>query len=80
MAGLTPIETTEAIEMIRRIRERGITIIVVEHNMRAVMSLSERILCFDQGIKITEGTPREVSCNPDVIECYLGRENSYVEG
>lgn len=80
MAGLTPPETTEAITMMRKIRDQGITLLVVEHNMRATMTLSERIICFDYGTKIAMGTPLEIKNNPEVIECYLGTEECHVEG
>jgi len=73
MAGLTPAETKEAVDMIRHIRDRGITLMVVEHNMRAVMSLCSRIIAFDSGMKVTEGSPAEVSRHPKVIQSYLGR-------
>ncbi len=73
MAGLTPNETMEAIRMIRQIRDRGITLMVVEHNMRAVMSLCSRIIAFDSGMKVTEGSPSVVSKHPKVIESYLGK-------
>lgn len=73
MAGLTPAETKEALDMIRKIRDHGITLMVIEHNMRAVMSLCSRIIAFDSGMKITEGSPLEVSRHPKVIESYLGK-------
>lgn len=78
MAGLTPTETTQAIEMILRLRDQGITLMVVEHNMRAIMTVSDRIIAFDHGTKIAEGTPTEVSNHPEVIESYLGAESEYV--
>jgi len=74
MAGLTPTEMKDAIEMVRNIRNSGITLMVVEHNMKAIMSLSDRIIAFDHGAKIAEGSPEEVSNHPDVIDSYLGAE------
>ena len=72
MAGLNPTECQEFMELIRRIRDTGISIIIIEHVMRAIMSLSERIYVLNQGCKIAEGTPEEISNNPDVIKSYLG--------
>ena len=76
MAGLTPTETAKAIDMIRSLRYDGITLMVVEHNMRAIMSLSDRIVAFDHGAKIAEGSPVKVSNHPEVIDSYLGAEVS----
>lgn len=75
MAGLTPIETSKAIDMIQRLRDSGITIIVVEHNMKAIMKLSDRIVAFDHGAKIAEGAPGQVSNHPEVIRSYLGTDD-----
>jgi branched-chain amino acid transport system ATP-binding protein len=75
MAGLTPMETSDAIDMIKRLRDSGITIIVVEHNMKAIMKLSDRIVAFDHGSKIAEGGPVEVSNHPEVIKSYLGADD-----
>ena len=74
MAGLTHTEIAEAIRLIAGLRDRGLTVVVVEHVMRAVMSLSDRILVLDQGTKIAEGGPREISSDPRVIQAYLGAE------
>ncbi len=74
MAGLTPTEIGEAIRLIGSLRDRGITVVVVEHVMKAVMTLSDRIMVLDQGMKIGEGTPREVASDPRVIQAYLGAE------
>ena len=74
MAGLNPTEVGEAIKLIATLRDRGLTVVVVEHVMRAVMSLSDRIVVLDQGAKIAEGKPKEIAENPRVIQAYLGKE------
>jgi len=74
-AGMNPQETAEAIRLFRRIRdEKGITILLIEHDMRVVMNISERISVMDYGEKIAEGSPDEIRKNQRVIEAYLGRE------
>ena len=73
-AGLNPAELDEAISLIQRIRRRGVTIIVVEHIMKLVMSISNRIHAINYGETIAEGTPEEVASNKEVIEAYLGKE------
>jgi branched-chain amino acid transport system ATP-binding protein len=74
MAGLTRPEVAEAMEDVSRLRDRGITIIMIEHLMQAIMAVSDRIIVLDYGRKIAEGTPQEVSTNRKVIEVYLGEE------
>jgi branched-chain amino acid transport system ATP-binding protein len=74
-AGMNPNETEEAIKLFRRIRDdKGITVLLIEHDMRVVMNISERISVMDYGEKIAEGTPAEIRSNQRVIEAYLGRE------
>ena len=73
MAGLTPVEGADALEIIRRLHQRyDLTIIVIEHVMRALMRLCERLVVLHHGAKIAEGPPNEVANNADVIRAYLG--------
>lgn len=72
LAGLNPTEIEHMIETIRGIRKSGVTIFMIEHVMRAIMSLSDRIVVINLGRKLAEGSPREIAENPDVIKAYLG--------
>jgi len=75
-AGLNPAELDESVSIIRRIRDKGITIMIIEHHMRVIMAISDRIVVLNYGEKIAEGTPGEIRGNPLVVEAYLGEAPS----
>ncbi len=73
MVGLTPTEVAEFITLIKRIRGRGITVFMIEHVMKAIMEISDRIIVLHHGEKIAEGTPQEIASSQEVIKVYLGK-------
>jgi len=75
-AGLNPHELDESIAIIRKIRERGITIMIIEHHMKVIMSISDRIVVLDYGQKIAEGTPEMIRSDAGVIKAYLGEADN----
>jgi len=74
MAGLTPSEKAHTADLLRKVREQGITLVIVEHDMKVVMTLCSRIILMNRGEKLIEGTPQEVSNDPKAITAYLGEE------
>ncbi len=72
MAGLNPTETAEAMELVTKIRDKGITVFMIEHVMKAIMSVCDQIIVLHHGEKIAEGTPKEIATSKKVIEVYLG--------
>ena len=76
MAGLNHAEAEEAMKLIRKIRDSKITIVIVEHIVKAITGLSDRIVVLNMGGKIAEGTPDEIICNPHVIDVYLGQAHA----
>lgn len=75
MAGLNPSEVDQAIELVQNIRDQGITVFMIEHVMKAIMEISDRIVALHFGTKIADGTPREVAADKTVLEVYLGIQN-----
>jgi branched-chain amino acid transport system ATP-binding protein len=76
MAGLTHTEVAQAMELIDKIHRKGVTVIMIEHVMKAVMSVCDRIIVLHHGKKIAEGTPQEIAGNQTVVEVYLGEQPS----
>ena len=74
-AGMNTEETTQASTLVRGLRNRGLTVMLVEHDMRAVMALSDRVTVLSFGRKLAEGVPQDIQGNVTVIEAYLGRED-----
>ena len=75
-AGMNPVESAELVALVRRVRERGVTVLLIEHQMRVVLGVSDRVAVFDYGVKIAEGEPRAVMSDARVVEAYLGREGA----
>jgi ABC-type branched-subunit amino acid transport system ATPase component len=73
--GLTPVELDRMLALIRDIRDGGVTVLYIEHNMRAIRAICDRVVVLDFGEKIAEGTPNDVSNNPRVVEAYLGESS-----
>ncbi len=74
IAGLNPTESSEVMELVTRVRDKGITIVMIEHVMKAIMSICDRIMVLHHGEKIAEGKPREIAKSKKVVEVYLGEQ------
>jgi branched-chain amino acid transport system ATP-binding protein len=79
LTGLTPAESNEAIELIKQINKQGVTVLIVEHVMRVIMGLCDRVIVLHHGEKICEGTPKEVCADENVVKVYLGKKFTFDE-
>jgi len=79
LTGLTPKESDEAIELIKLINKQGVSVLIVEHVMRVIMGLCNRVVVLHHGEKICEGTPKQVVCNENVVNVYLGKQFKFGE-
>jgi len=79
LTGLTPRESDEAVELIKLINKQGVSVLIVEHVMRVIMGLCDRVIVLHHGEKICEGTPKQVVCNENVVKVYLGKRFTFGE-